>query len=75
MTEQATITDNDIKTVIEVIDTVTTRGAFRGDELLAVGTLRQKFAAFLFGVQQAQAQAGIDPEEDDVIIELETTEG
>lgn len=37
----------DIKTMIDVINTTAQRGAFRGDELLAVGTLHTKLTNIL----------------------------
>ena len=47
------ITLNDIASVVTIIDVVTTRGGFRGEELSEVGDLRNRFVAFL---QAAQAQ-------------------
>jgi hypothetical protein len=38
------ITLNDLATVVNIIDVCSQRGAFKGDELVVVGTLRQKFA-------------------------------
>lgn len=35
---------NDFALVVNIIDVCSQRGAFRGEELVAVGTLRQKFA-------------------------------
>ena len=49
MTEQTgpQLNLNDFVTVVNVIDVCTERGAFRGNELLAVGTTRERFAAFV----------------------------
>ena len=47
------ITVNDIAAVVQVIDVVTARGAFRGEELTQVGNLRDKFAAFVRAAQEA----------------------
>jgi hypothetical protein len=48
MTEQDTqLTLNDFALVISVIDACTERGAFKGNELLAIGNLREKFVAFV----------------------------
>lgn len=44
---EVNITLDDIQNVIKVIDTVSLRGAFRGDELEGVGSLRSKFAYFI----------------------------
>lgn len=46
---------NDIAAVVQLIDIVTSRGAFRGDELTQVGALRDKFATFVQATQDAQA--------------------
>ncbi len=45
---------NDLAAVVQVIDVVTSRGAFRGDELTQVGALRDKYAAFIKSAQEAQ---------------------
>lgn len=47
------VTNNDIADVIRVIDVCSSRGAFRGEELAGVGTLRNKLAAYLQAVQEA----------------------
>lgn len=49
------LTINDIAAALQVIDIVTARGAFRGEELSQVGMLRDKFAAFVKTSQEAQA--------------------
>jgi hypothetical protein len=41
---KSTIDINDIAAMLQIIDVVTTRGAFRGEELLSAGTLRNKLA-------------------------------
>lgn len=38
---------NDISAAVQIIDVATARGALRGEELLPVGTVRQRFMAFL----------------------------
>ena len=38
---------NDIISAVQIIDVVTDRDAVRGDELLQVGTVRERFVAFL----------------------------
>jgi hypothetical protein len=38
---------NDISPAVQIIDVATARGAIRGEELLPVGTVRQRFMAFL----------------------------
>jgi hypothetical protein len=42
---QIEITANDLATVVRIIDAGSQRGTFRGEELAAVGVLRNKFAA------------------------------
>jgi hypothetical protein len=42
--ENQNITINDLTSVVNIIDVCSQRGAFRGEELAAVGMLRQKFA-------------------------------
>jgi hypothetical protein len=37
----------DLQVAVEIIDVVTKRGAFNGDELQSVGALRNKFVAFV----------------------------
>jgi hypothetical protein len=38
---------NDIVTTVNIIDVCTERGAFKGNEILVVGTLREKLAEFI----------------------------
>lgn len=45
--EQVAITLNDIATALQVIDVVSRRGAFQGNELRGVGMLRDKFETYL----------------------------
>lgn len=47
MTDVPTITVTDIVTTVNMIDICTERGAFKGNELMTVGTLREKFAGFV----------------------------
>lgn len=64
----------DIEAVVQIIDVVSERGAFKGGELASVGAVRQKYAAFLDSIdkasQQAQEEAANQgPEEAEVIEE------
>lgn len=43
----AGISLNDIVGVVSIIDIVSSRGAFKGNELTIVGTLRDKLAIFI----------------------------
>lgn len=49
MTKEASpqITLNDFVAVVNMIDVCTERGSFKGNELLTVGTLREKMATFV----------------------------
>lgn len=49
---------DDIATVVNIIDVCSQRGAFQGSELLEVGQLRERFAAF---VKENRAQASQQP--------------
>jgi hypothetical protein len=51
--EGASIGLADISAMVQVIDVVVKRGAINGDEMVPVGTLRQKLVDFL---KEAQAQ-------------------
>jgi len=39
-----TITEQDTKLILQVLDVASTRGAFRANEMLAIGTLHKKLA-------------------------------
>lgn len=47
MTEKVELSLNDIALCLLVIDTVSQRGAIRGDEMADVGALRNRLKAFL----------------------------
>lgn len=57
------LTINDLNAVVEIIDVVTQRGAIKGDELLAVGTIRNKIAEFI--QSQLEEQDSEDEQESD----------
>lgn len=38
---------SDMITMVNIIDACTERGAFKGNELITVGTLREKLASFV----------------------------
>ena len=46
-TEDVGLTLNDITLAVQLIDVASARGAIRGEEMAAVGILRQRFSAFL----------------------------
>jgi hypothetical protein len=58
-TEQSkpTIEINDIAAVVQLIDVCSTRGAFRGEELLIVGAMRNKFSEIVKSQQAPAAEA------------------
>lgn len=45
--ETVVINMNDLSTVLQLIDVVSTRGGFQGQELAGVGMLRNKLEAYL----------------------------
>jgi hypothetical protein len=48
---------NDIAAAVQIIDAASARGAIRGEEMVAVGTVRERFMAFL---NYAKEQGQID---------------
>lgn len=62
--EQPSISVAEIAGAVQLIDIVTARGALRGEELVQVGTLRQKFVDFVEYVksQQPQPEGSGEPE-------------
>lgn len=54
------ITNSDIEDMIKIIDVCSTRGAFRGEELAGIGTLRNKMSSYL----QSLPRSLRDPVED-----------
>ena len=44
---QSSLNLNDFVSMTNIIDVCTERGAFKGNELLVVGTLREKLASFV----------------------------
>jgi hypothetical protein len=56
-TSLPTIDINDIAAVVKLIDIVSTRGAFRGEELLIVGAMRNKFSEIKKSQQPPAAEA------------------
>lgn len=57
----AELTINEIVGAVQVIDLASSRGAFRGEELLPVGTLREKLAAYAKAAQEASSS---EPDEE-----------
>ena len=59
--EPVNITIADLQGLVNLIDVASSRGAFRGPELAAVGTLYTKLATFLQQILGAQ-QAEVNPD-------------
>jgi hypothetical protein len=60
-----TITFGDLSTVLQMIDVVSTRGGFQGNEMAGVGLLRNKIEAYLrqnAPQQEGVAEQGVDVE-------------
>jgi len=56
--QEPSITLNDIGAAVQIIDLASARGAIRGEEMAAVGNVRQRLAAFLeYSEKQARAAA------------------
>lgn len=47
----------DLQACIQIIDVATTRGAFRGEELSAVGGARDRISAFIESNKPAETEA------------------
>ena len=45
-TETPTLNINDLLSVVKIIDACSERGAFKGNELVSVGSVRDRLAAF-----------------------------
>lgn len=50
------ISVSELQSMVQVINTATTRGAFRGNELTVVGSLYDKLTQFLKYVAETQAE-------------------
>ena len=62
------ITNSDIEDMIKIIDVCSTRGAFRGEELAGIGTLRNKMASYLQSLPRSLQEPVEDtPPESEVI--------
>ncbi len=61
--QQPQLTLNDFALVINIIDACTERGAFKGNELAAIGQLREKFVAFVKANTPEQEQSETKTEE------------
>lgn len=57
VTQQPSLTVDDLSAVAQIIQISSTRGAFRAEELAKVGTIYNKIIAFLDGVGAINKQA------------------
>lgn len=71
--ETVTLTIGDVATVVQVIDVVTRRGGFQGNELASVGMLRNKLEAYVN--QNAPQQAPDGTQEVDVAMPADGPDG
>lgn len=59
---ETSLTVNDLATVVNIIDVCVERGAFKGNEMLNVGQLREKFAAVVNAnkpkIEETEAETG-----------------
>jgi hypothetical protein len=55
--ENVGISLQDIAAAVQIIDAATQRGAIRGDELVSVGTIRDRFVKFLEHAQKQDEAA------------------
>lgn len=55
--EAAQISIGDLQNVVKIIDAAAERGAFKGNELTAVGAVRDKVAAFLAAIPSEEPAA------------------
>lgn len=51
------ISVQDIELVIRIIDICSSRGAFRGEELMTIGQLREKFNDFLKKTEESNKKS------------------
>lgn len=60
------LTLNDLASVIRIIDVISSRGGFKGEELSEVGALRDKYLSFLQAANaEAESQEGDEAQEVD----------
>jgi hypothetical protein len=60
--ENVGISLQDIAAAVQIIDAATQRGAIRGDELVSVGTIRDRFVKFLDHAQKQDVAAQTEAE-------------
>lgn len=64
--ENEKFSTNDLQMMMSVIDVCSERGAFKGDELYVVGTLRQKLSNFIESITPATLTPTSSPETSEV---------
>ncbi len=60
--QEISLTLNDIKAMVSVIDICSKRGAFEGSELETVGGLRNRILAFVEQANPSEEEAEADPD-------------
>ena len=50
----------DFASVVAIIDIAVSRGAFKGEEMLSIGTVREKFKELVERIQQEQTELEAD---------------
>jgi hypothetical protein len=58
----------DMKAVVKIIDAVVQRGAIRGDEMVGVGTVRERFSAF---IEFAEGKMKEEEAEEETVVDAE----
>jgi hypothetical protein len=56
--EEVGLSYGDITAAVQIIDVCSQRGAIKGDELVQVGTVRERFVAFLRHAQENGEEIG-----------------
>ena len=56
--EEVGLSYNDIQAAVKIIDVTSARGAIQGEELVQVGTVRERFVAFLRYAQEQGEDVG-----------------
>jgi hypothetical protein len=63
-TTEKSLTLNDLAAVVKMIDTCSERGAFKGNELAAIGALREKFNYFVLSATPQESVINSDTKDE-----------
>jgi hypothetical protein len=61
----------DMKAVVKIIDAVVQRGAIRGDEMVGVGTVRERFSAFVEFAESKMKEDAPEASEEETVVDAE----